>query len=134
MKLTYAQECEISVAKLTGGKITPGSGNKRVKGDVITSEGGRIEVKSTIYDTINIQYEWLEKLEHIGLTVDVCLVIVFGDGSMHVYYPDFPYIGTFPRSKWSTIKVKKDAMPLTLNTERYNWCLDDSDSLKYWLK
>ena len=136
MRVTnWAQQCEADIVRLTNGKLTPGSGNKRQKGDVITPEGGCIEVKSTIHDTISIQYEWLEKLERIAKyqLVDVCLVIVFGDGSNHVYYPD-QVVGASPFEPWATIKATKTNVPRYLATPTNTWYLDDLESLQDWLK
>ena len=136
MRVTnFAQQCEADIVRITGGKLTPGSGNKRQKGDVITPEGGCIEAKSTIHDSINIQYEWLEKLERVAKhqLVDVCLIIAFGDGSKYCYYPDFA-LGQLPYEPWGTIKVTKTTLPKYIQTPLNTWCLNDLESLQDWLK
>lgn len=52
---------QLEVAKAVGGKVTPGSGNGKQKGDVQT-DSIIIEVKHTSRTTLTIQRRWLTKL------------------------------------------------------------------------
>lgn len=49
------------LAKAVGGKVTPGSGNGRVKGDVV-KDGVVFEVKQTCKTSMSIQRFWFNKL------------------------------------------------------------------------
>jgi len=55
---------ERGLAKRTGGLVTPGSGNQRVKGDVRVKGFARIEAKTTKNKSFSVTTEMIEKLEN----------------------------------------------------------------------
>lgn len=65
-----APNMEKSLAKRTGGRITPGSGNKHVKGDIQKAFGVfRIEAKCTKNRSFSVTREMIRKIEEAG---DLC--------------------------------------------------------------
>lgn len=78
-----APKMEKELAKRTGGKITPGSGNKDVKGDVRVRKVARIEAKTTKNKSFSVTLDMIEKIEHAALSADELPVIVieFNDGN-----------------------------------------------------
>ena len=54
---------EREIAKRFGGKVTPGSGNKDVKGDVIVKGVCRIEAKTTKNKSFSVTLEMSDKIE-----------------------------------------------------------------------
>lgn len=72
MKRSTWRKVERNVRRLSGGRETPGSGNKGIKGDVQTTKtlnedgsydsGWQIEVKCTEAEKFTVQNLWFEKL------------------------------------------------------------------------
>jgi len=59
-----APKMEKSLAKRTGGSLTPGSGNKYQKGDVMKAYGTiRIEAKCTKHKSFSVTREMIQKIE-----------------------------------------------------------------------
>lgn len=61
-----APKQERRIADMIGGKVTPGSGNQRVKGDVRKLKVARIECKSTAAKSFSITREMVDKIESAG--------------------------------------------------------------------
>jgi hypothetical protein len=59
----HAPKQEKRIAKKVGGHTTPGSGSKRVKGDVRVKSIARIECKATQRKSFSVTREMLEKIE-----------------------------------------------------------------------
>lgn len=71
------KKAERAVELLTGGKLTPGSGNGRVKGDVcVGGDDWCIEVKSTQRPAMIVHRTWLTTLEKLRFKSDLVLVLV----------------------------------------------------------
>ena len=121
------EKCEKIVSEMSGGKLTPGSGNKKIKGDVILrGSGWTIEVKSTEKDWMNIQAKWFEKLEKLSNQFDLALVVFF-DLRGYVYYME----GQDNANQWSTMKVVEESLPekIVSNSGKV-WVLDSLSSLR----
>lgn len=73
---------EKELAKRTKGRITPGSGNKNIKGDVRVRRVARIEAKTTMHKSFSVTLDMIEKLENAALPSDEIPIIVieFNDG------------------------------------------------------
>lgn len=122
------QKAEDKVARLIGGSITPGSGNKHTRGDAINKNKRVVEVKQTSKPNMTIQKKWLDTLESLEGDYEVALAIFFGQTG-YVYYP----IGGSPSdTKWSTLSVKENELPPVIKSSKQTWELDHIDSLKDW--
>jgi Holliday junction resolvase len=119
------EKLEQRIANITGGKITPGSGNKQIKGDVIVNNY-MIECKYTEKDNISIKHEWFRKLEKFRTSKDLCLVIGLG--------PEiFPYFFIRTHNKnleWENIKVNNTNLPKEIETNNGVWELGNTEDLK----
>lgn len=128
--MDYWEECENYVRKITGGRRTPGSGNKNIKGDIILP-GFTFEVKSTIHQEINIEFNWLVKLEKEYPKTQPILVVFFGNGDYQVWMleglipSDSP-----PLDDWVTKKITPNNLPEILYGPKFYWTLQDRDILK----
>lgn len=78
-----APKMEKELAKRVGGKITPGSGNKDVKGDVRKRGVVRIEAKTTKNKSFSVTLEMIAKIEEAALSCAELPIIVveFNDGN-----------------------------------------------------
>lgn len=78
-----AVKMEKELATRIGGKLTPGSGNKSVKGDVRLKRVVRIEAKTTKHKSFSVTLDMIEKIEDAALPTDELPVIVieFNDGN-----------------------------------------------------
>jgi len=81
-KMSKRQEKKIAKTGESG-KLTPGSGNKRIKGDVWKS-GRMYEAKVTDAKSIKVEREWLEKLEKEAYAANKEPVFVFGFEGSHL--------------------------------------------------
>src|SRR5258706_2026490 len=70
-------------AKRINGRLTPGSGSGRMKGDVRKNKIIRIECKTTSKDYFRVTKEMLRKIEDAALPFDEapCLIVEFNDGN-----------------------------------------------------
>jgi Holliday junction resolvase len=77
-----APKQERELAKRLGGKVTPGSGNGTIKGDVRVEGILRVEAKTTKYKSFSVTLSMIEKIEHaaLGAGEAPCIVIEFHDG------------------------------------------------------
>lgn len=119
---------EQKVARLIGGKVTPGSGNKYIRGDAVNGRMRLVEVKQTNSETLTVQHNWFHILESYESENEVALAIFFfNDG--YVYYP---IGGDKCLTEWSTKEVKHNSPPQYIQTYKQTWELDTLDSLKTW--
>ena len=58
---------ELELAHKHGGKVTPGSGNQHMKGDVRIERVMRIEAKTTIAKSFRVTREMVQKIEDAAL-------------------------------------------------------------------
>lgn len=74
---------EKQVASLLGGKTTPGSGSKSLKGDVRVKGVARIECKTTSKKSFSVTTEMFHKLEEAsaGSGEFPAMVVEFNDGA-----------------------------------------------------
>lgn len=74
---------EKEIATRIGGRITPGSGNKDVKGDVRLKRVVRIEAKTTKNKSFSVTLDMLQKIEDAALPCDELpvLIVEFNDGN-----------------------------------------------------
>lgn len=102
------QWCEKLVAKMTGGKLTPGSGNKNTKGDVrLFKEGWYIEVKSTERTVMDLQGLWLEKMLKFRGQLDLMLVVFFQKrGYVYEHEPSLNEV-----ERWATKRIVERSLP-----------------------
>ena len=121
------EKAEQIICSLTGGKRTPGSGNKGIKGDVrIRGVSSLIECKQTAGDTMTLQYAWIKELEGFSTKFDVVLVIFFGLRG-YVYW----HVGPGePGDPWVTRTLHEEDLPRRFTTNRSAWELDDLESLR----
>ncbi len=120
------EEAEKLVAQVTGGKLVPGSGCGKRKGDV-TYQNYAFEVKQTDKDVLSIQKHWLDKLEREHPFQECVLVIFFG-------LVGFPYYRVRrvhdKYSPWKTLNVTYGNLPNYIyNNSSTIWELDTWDSL-----
>ena len=114
-------------SKLPGSRITPGSGNQRIRGDVI-APGKVVEVKQTEKDHITVQGEWFSTLLLQSTTKDIALALFFGLTGV-IYY----YQGLIKNtSVWHTKEVHLDNLPATITFNNSLWVLNTLDSLSEW--
>jgi hypothetical protein len=114
---------EKKVKDLTGGRFTPASGAKKVKGDVRV-EDYMLEVKQTSKETLAFQHLWLEKLERYRHKYELAIVIFF-ELRGYVYYYKGPKIGI----NWKTLSLKEDKLPTIINSQTGEWELAALNSL-----
>jgi len=118
---------EQRIKNLTGGSITPGSGNKNSKGDIILP-GWMIEVKSTEKEQFNLEMAWFEKLEANGLgKKDLALVVNFEHISF-VYLIDEK--NSSEADEWRTKSISPNKLPEYVKTKNSIWKLNDESILK----
>lgn len=119
---------EQRVARLTKGKITPGSGNGKQKGDVrLWREGLLIEAKSTIKTKITLQMDWFYTLENYSdESFPILYVFVQNEGA--IYTPEFLTFDIEP-STWKTQTVTFQNLPESIPTHKFNWCLQPEEYL-----
>lgn len=119
------------VKNLTGGKKTPGSGNKNIKGDVrIKMSLGIVEVKQTSKDYIDLQNKWFTSLEKFASTSEIVLVVFFQLRG----YPYYFYGKSSTPETWSSKRVKEDSLPTEIHTKSGKWILEDLSSLRAFKK
>lgn len=120
------EKAEEIVRRLCGGRRTPGSGNKGLKGDIqIRSSSWMIEVKQTDSNTLTLQADWFHELEKERARYDVALAIFF-ELRGYVYWQEG--IPQEPRS-WRTMNVKEDNLPMVINLEKTRWTLAPIETL-----
>ena len=115
---------EKKVADATKGKIPPGSGSGNLKGDVRTVDWV-FEVKQTSKDVFTLSKSWLDKLEVMSKSKEVCLVIFFELRGYCFYYT--PQKQEY--EPWKTISFKENEIPKVLITENGTWEFDTFESL-----
>ena len=73
---------ESSLAKTLGGRVTAGSGNKDVKGDVRVKGVARIEAKTTLNKSFSVTRDMIDKIETaaVGAGEVPALIVEFHDG------------------------------------------------------
>ncbi len=73
---------EASLAKTLGGRVTAGSGNKDIKGDVRIKGVARIEAKTTLNKSFSVTREMINKIENAAVNSGEipAMVIEFHDG------------------------------------------------------
>ena len=64
---TRSKKQESELATRLGGKITPGSGNKLIKGDVRVNKVVRVECKTTKNKSFSVTQDMLDKIELAAL-------------------------------------------------------------------
>lgn len=78
-----APKMEKELARRYGGRVTPGSGNGAIKGDVRVRDVLRIEAKTTKHKSFSVTLDMVEKIENAALGAGElpCIVIEFHDGT-----------------------------------------------------
>lgn len=123
------------VRQMSGGRITPGSGNQKIKGDVRVGRTAVIEVKQTDQPTLNIQREWFDKLERESEAEQLVLAVFFelrGYTYWWVGYNDDweEWGDALSAHRWSTMGVKEAGLPEEIKTEESVWELRPLQSLR----
>jgi hypothetical protein len=124
--MDYWEIAERQVAELTGGRLTPGSGNKSLKGDV-RLPGWVFECKQTSKKVLTLQAEWFRKLELESIRNEVALVIYF-DLRGYVYWHTNPGDPNAP--DWKTKSLVESELPEKIVTKKATWILDNLESLR----
>lgn len=115
------------VRQMTGGRITPGSGNQKIKGDVRVGRHTIIEVKQTDGQKMTIQREWFDKLERESQAEQLILAIFFQlHGHTYWWVEDNKEEWT----EWSTMTVKQSCLPEEIRTKDSVWELQPLQSLR----
>lgn len=119
------KKAERLVSGILGGRLTPGSGNKGLKGDVYIPGSSRwmVEVKSTESDSMSVHRNWLEKLTLEGGTRELALVVAMGL-RLYVYINEETRTG--PEPSWKT-RVVREPLPETLESSKFVWRLIETD-------
>lgn len=122
------ERAEKEVARLLGGTLTPGSGNKGIKGDIRvgkkTFNNWHIEVKQTAGDKISLKASWLLTLEQESLTKDVALVISFGL-RLYVYIISYD-LHTTDKTSWGSMTIQENNLPdYIIAPTGTRWCRVD---------
>lgn len=102
----HGRKAEDQAAKRLKGKLSPGSGNKGVKGDYTVGKF-KIENKATVKDSISLKMDWLLKIKRESIEVsDIpALAIQFVDGQ-----------GT-PRKNGAWVMVEEDVFKQLLENQ-----------------
>lgn len=112
------EKAEEIVRKLTGGKRTPGSGNKGQQGDVrVYTSNALIEVKQTARDSMNLQQSWFATLEQYADKMDIILVLFFE-------LRGYPYIysgNSDSEESWKSKRVFESELPPVLEVNGSRW-------------
>ena len=119
------RELELRARLLTGGKLTPGSGNKNIKGDVVLPSV-IIECKYSSQETFTIQYEWLRRLELFNPSKE-CILYCGTKTRNFCYYLSR---STSRPQSWKTRTLHINKLPLFIGTEAFVWTLEDEDFLR----
>ena len=77
-----AKKQEVGLAKRLKGHLTPGSGNKSIKGDVRVKGIVRIEAKTTQNKSFSVTLKMIEQIENAALSANELPIIAieFNDG------------------------------------------------------
>lgn len=124
------KQLEEMICRGTQGKRTPGSGNGRLKGDIIAVdlEGliWGIEAKDSQQNSFTLAMEWFEELvRDCGEQYELALVIRWGKVSRVYVYDSVP--GVLPDG-WRTRCVRDmDELPATVFTANGKWTLTHLD-------
>jgi hypothetical protein len=114
------EKAERKVKRLSRGKTTPGSGNKRIKGDII-NPNMMAEVKSTGKNFIAVESEWfLKLLRECPMEKEPVLVLVFGSGEVVVYSLDLME-GKPEKASWKVMRVTTDSAPKKIVVDTTEW-------------
>lgn len=78
-----APKQEKELARRFGGRVTPGSGNKHIKGDIRKKGVVRIEAKTTMARSFSVTLEMINKIEDAALSTNEmpAIVVEFNDGN-----------------------------------------------------
>jgi Holliday junction resolvase len=121
------EKAEEIVAKSLGGRRTPGSGNKGLRGDV-RKPGYLVEVKQTSKDVLTIKAEWLDELLMLSNKSEVAIAIFF-DLHGYVYFLDSKVTNS---EVWSTKAFRENTLPDSFNYLGHIWELGSIEDLKEW--
>lgn len=114
------------VAQVSGGKVTPGSGNGRLKGDVRT-DLSVIEVKQTSQKIMSLQKSWLLKLKKQAKASN-CILVIFFELRGYPYALEYGDHGE--DTTWKSISLREDSLPIALYTApNYKWTLQKWSTL-----
>jgi Holliday junction resolvase len=95
------EQAQILTAKYLGGKVVPGSGGGKIKGDVI-SDNLVVEVKQTKETSISLQRKWFLKIAKQAKDKEYGLAVFF-ELRGYLFRP-IPY-ANIRRTDWKSIKV-----------------------------
>jgi hypothetical protein len=108
------------LAKMVGGKVTPGSGNGRLKGDV-TKEGLVFEVKQTQKLSLSIRRKWLSKLKKQAKS-DLPIFVLFFQLRCYAYVLELEEHSE--NIEWESKLLKENELPERLYSgEKVQWIL-----------
>lgn len=120
------EKAEELVRNLTGGWRTPGSGNKRLKGDVrVGNSDWVLEVKQTAKSSISIQAQWFRNLLREAGKAEVGLVIFF---DLRGYWYEF--VGRGSGEPWESKIVHEDSLPEQIHFRGTLWELRELVDLR----
>lgn len=117
MRANPWEQAERLVKQATGGRYTPGSGNKGTKGDVTVGYEWMLEVKQTSKNHMDLKRLWFDKLETYYTSKSLGLILFFG-------LTGYPYIFRYSnqsKSDWKSLRVTEDNLPETICTDKGSW-------------
>lgn len=121
------ERAEEIVSSLIKGKITPGSGNGRIKGDVHNKQIV-VEVKQSEGPDFTIKREWLEKLTKQAPRDKEFAIAFFIGLRGTVYFPHNAF--HYEEPTWATLTVKDEDFPSTLTSSTHIWKKEDLSTLR----
>lgn len=122
--MTDWEQAQLITARNIGGRITPGSGNGRQKGDVVR-EGMMLEVKQTSKQSLSIRKFWLLKLLREARLAKAPNVIfaVFFELRGYAYVLE-TVAGHAQDTTWKSIALKENELPEKLYSgPHHQWVL-----------
>lgn len=122
------EQAQLILAKAVGGKVTPGSGNGNLKGDVV-KPGLIFEVKQTSKKILTIRNFWLRKLLREAKRNQAVFVIFF---ELRGYaYVHEAVTGHGQDYDWVTKGLKENELPEMLYSGgHHQWVLTPWSELK----
>lgn len=116
------EKAERIVQRATGGRRTPGSGNKGLQGDLI-ADNHYIEVKQTSKGSMSLNISWFETCEKNfhKKDYDGAILAIFFKLKGYCYFLDHTRSEDEPFKKWTSKKVMEDELPDTILTKKYVW-------------
>lgn len=114
------KKAEKIVQRIVRGNLTPGSGNKGIKGDIQSKDRlWKIEVKQTDKPKIAIQRGWFDSLEKFAFKQEVALAVFVGLQGKVYWHAGFELRPL--DHDWSVKSYTLDELPEVLYGKNSKW-------------